>query len=75
MTERRAELSGLVNGRDTPANVATRARIVLWHADGLPKRRIAALAGVSRPTVDLWIGRYEADGVSGLVDVVASAAG
>lgn len=41
---------------------------MLWHADGSPKKQIAPLAGVSRPTVDLWISRYEADGVSGLID-------
>ena len=26
------------------------------------------LAGVSRPTVDLWLSRYETEGVDGLVD-------
>ena len=66
--ERRSELAALINSRDVAANVATRARIVLWHADGLTKARIVELAGVSRPTVDLWLGRYETDGVAGLVD-------
>jgi transposase len=66
--EERAELSALINSGDVPANVATRARIVLWHADGMAKKRIVTLAGVSRPTVDLWIRRYQADGVGGLVD-------
>jgi transposase len=37
--------------------VATRARIVLWRAEGRQKKEIAALAGVSRPTVDLWLAR------------------
>ncbi|MEX5637825.1 IS630 family transposase [Parafrankia sp. FMc2] len=64
----RAELSALINSRDVPANVGTRARIVLWHAENTPKARIAQLAGVSRPTVDLWLSRYERDGVAGLVD-------
>lgn len=27
------------------------------------------LAGVSRPTVDLWLARYQTDGMSGLLDV------
>ncbi|MDT3446283.1 MULTISPECIES: IS630 family transposase [unclassified Pseudofrankia] len=66
--EQRAELVALVNSRDVVANVATRVRIVLRHADGLAKRRIVELAGVSRPTVDLWLRRYETDGVAGLVD-------
>jgi transposase len=62
------ELRALTNDTVTPAFVATRARIVLWRAEGRPKKEIAALAGVSRPTVDLWLTRYEADGIGGLLD-------
>jgi transposase len=62
------ELRALTNDTVTPAFVATRARIVLWWAEGRPKKEIAALAGVSRPTVDLWLTRYEADGIGGLLD-------
>jgi len=47
--------------------VGTRARIVLWHAEGRRKKDIAVLAGVSRPTVDLWLGRYATDGAAGLL--------
>jgi transposase len=50
------------------ATVATRARIVLWHNEGRQKKDVAALAGVSRPTVDLWLGRYTAEGVTGLLE-------
>jgi transposase len=67
-SEKRAELQTLINDPGVPANVATRARIVLWHAEGRPKKGVVALAGVSWPTVNLWISRYEADGVGGLVD-------
>ena len=66
--DERVELLSLVNSRDLPANVATRARIVLWYAEGLPKKEVAALAGVSRPTVDLWISRYETEGIGGFID-------
>jgi transposase len=62
------ELRALTNDTVTPAFVATRARIVLWRAEGRPKKEIAALAGVSRPTVDLWLSRFAAEGVSGLLD-------
>jgi transposase len=62
------ELRVLVNAADTSAPVATRARIVLWRADGRQKKEIAAWAGVSRPTVDLWLKRYAADGIAGLLD-------
>src|SRR5918998_1884504 len=66
--DERQELRVLMNDMDTPAPVATRARIVLWRAEGRQKKEIAALAGVSRPTVDLWLKRYAADGIVGLLD-------
>jgi transposase len=66
--EQRTELRALTNSPDVAATVATRARIVLWHGEGRQKKDIAALAGVSRPTVDLWLGRYATEGVGGLLD-------
>jgi transposase len=63
-----AELRSVVNSSDVPARVGTRARIVLWRAEGRQKKDIAAWAGVSRPTVDLWLARYVADGIAGLLD-------
>jgi transposase len=62
------ELRALVNSPEVPATVATRARIVLWRAENRPKKEIAQLAGVSRPTVDLWLSRYAGDGMAGLLD-------
>jgi transposase len=64
----RDALRALVNDSATPASVATRARIVLWWAEGRTKKEIAALAGVSRPTVDLWLARHAAEGIAGLLD-------
>jgi transposase len=66
--EQRTELRALTNSPDVAATVATRARIVLWREDGRQKKDIAVLAGVSRPTVDLWLGRYGSEGVAGLLD-------
>jgi transposase len=66
--DRREALRALVNDSATPASMATRARIVLWRAEGRQKKEIAALAGVSRPTVDLWLARYVAEGIAGLLD-------
>ncbi|MFB9931842.1 helix-turn-helix domain-containing protein [Amycolatopsis halotolerans] len=63
-----AELRDLDNSPDVPATVGIRARIVLWRAEGRLKKEIADWAGVSRPTVDLWLTRYAADGVAGLMD-------
>jgi transposase len=48
--------------------VATRARIVLWCAENRQKREIAALAGVTRPTVNFWLSRYATEGVAGLLE-------
>ena len=64
----RAELQAVVKSGDVAALVATRARIVLWYAEGRVKKQIAALAGVSRPTVDLWLSRYQSEGLAGLMD-------
>lgn len=66
--EQRIELRALTNSADVAATVATRARIVLWHNEGRRKKDIAVLAGVSRPTVDLWLGRYAEEGAAGLLD-------
>jgi transposase len=62
------ELRDLTYRADVPATVGGRARIVLWYAENRLKKEIAALAGVSRPTVNLWLSRYESDGVAGLFD-------
>nr|WP_243715159.1 IS630 family transposase [Micromonospora sp. KC207] len=56
----------MINGTEVSAAVGTRARIVLWHAEGRRKKDIAVLAAVSRPTVDLWLGRYADEGAAGL---------
>src|SRR3979411_2092003 len=66
--DQRAELQAVGKSADVPAPVATRARVVLWRAEGRLKKQITELAGVSRPTVDLWLDRYEAEGLAGLID-------
>jgi len=66
--EQRSELRELVQGRDVPASITTRARIVLWKAEGRRRKDIAEWAGVSGPTVDRWLARFAEAGVSGLAD-------
>jgi transposase len=66
--DERAELRALMNSSDVAAMVATRARIVLWRAEGRAKKEVAGLAGVSRPTVDLWLSRYADAGIAGLFE-------
>jgi transposase len=63
----RKRLQQLVDKRTTPQRVVERARIVLSSAQGLSGAEICAEVAVSRPTVTLWLDRYEADGVEGLL--------
>jgi transposase len=65
--DERAELRAVVNSPDVSAMVATQAQIVLWCAEGRQKKDVAALAGMSQPTVDLWLSRYGAEGIAGLL--------
>ena len=51
----------------TPQRVARRSRIVLLAIDGMREQDIAAKVGVSRPTVRLWVSRFDKLGVEGLL--------
>ncbi|MET8212960.1 hypothetical protein ABZT51_44935 [Streptomyces sp. NPDC005373] len=50
--EQAAELRELANSREVSADIATRARIVLWSGEGRQRMDIAELLGVSLPTLD-----------------------
>ncbi|WP_245991464.1 IS630 family transposase [Streptomyces spongiicola] len=50
------------------ADVALRARIVLWAGEGRRRKDIAELAGVSARTMDRTRARYAENGVAGLVE-------
>ncbi len=63
----RRRLEELVSKRTTPQRLVERARIVLCSAEGISGLTICARVGVSRPTVTLWLDRYEADGVQALL--------
>jgi transposase len=67
--EQTAELWAVVNSRDVSAAIATRARIVLWMAEGKRRKDVGELAGVSLPTVDRWVQRYAAHGLAGLEEL------
>ncbi len=64
----RRTLEAWVHAQSTPQGVALRARIVLLAADGLSNRRTAQQAGVSRPTVLLWRGRFQEGGPDALTE-------
>jgi transposase len=60
------ELRAVATSRDVSGAIATRARIVLWTAEGRMRKDVGALGGVSLPTVDRWLVRYEKFGLTGL---------
>jgi transposase len=64
LTGSRSELRALTTSTEVSAAVGTRARIVLWYAEGRMKKDVAVLAGVSRPTVDLWLALYGLGGAA-----------
>src|SRR5438105_12042177 len=68
-SEHREVLEGWVQSGRTPQSIATRARIILKAAEGLPNRRIAAEAGASRPTVILWRKRFGEGGPQALTKI------
>jgi transposase len=63
------ELEKLVRSTTGPAGLAGRARVVLLASEGIANYEIAALVGMSRPTVNRWRARYAERGIAGLADV------
>lgn len=63
----RKALEALLRARTTPQRVVERANIVLASHAGLSGNQICERFGVSRPTVTLWLDRYEAEGLGALV--------
>jgi len=57
----------LARGRNTAQKVVLRAKIVLKLMEGVKKKHIAEQLGTSRPTVNLWIKRYERGGVEAIL--------
>ncbi|MBI5234782.1 MAG: helix-turn-helix domain-containing protein [Deltaproteobacteria bacterium] len=49
------------------ARAAFRLVIVLKRMEGLRKKQIAVALGTSRPTVNLWLKRYDEAGIDGLL--------
>jgi transposase/transposase-like protein len=68
----RTTLENWLRSPSMRSGLARRARIVLLAAEALSNTEIAQRVGVSRPTVLLWRGRYEAAGVGALDDLERS---
>lgn len=67
MEQTKAMLRKLIAGRNTAQKVVLRASIVLSHLEGMKKIEIARIHRTSRPTVDLWLQRFDEQGVAGLL--------
>jgi len=61
----RGRLDSLTRSSSVRAGLATRARIVLLAAEGVPNIEIAVRTGTTRPTVLKWRGRYGESGIDG----------
>lgn len=59
----RPRLERLARSRTAPRRVVERARIVLGSAEGMSGNALCSEVGVSRPTVTLWLDRYESAGL------------
>jgi transposase len=68
----RSRLEALTRSSSIRAGLASRARIVLLAAEGLPNAEIARRTGTSRPTVVDWRARYDAGGIAALEDLPRS---
>jgi transposase len=63
----RERLERWIRAATTPQRVVRRSRIVLLALDGLSATSVAARVGVSRPTVHLWIRRFNTAGPDALL--------
>src|SRR5215831_12330154 len=66
--EDRATLTRWTARHTTAQNLATRARIILRCATGIPNIAVARELGVTDQTVCKWRGRFVKNGVAGLLD-------
>jgi transposase len=60
-------LNKLISGRNTAQKVVMRAKIVLAEQAGHSKVKISKDLKVSRPTIDVWLKRYNEQGIAGLL--------
>jgi transposase len=64
--QERATLQAWARARSQPQRLVQRARIILMAAEGAESQQIAHLLRLSRPTVQLWRGRFLALRAAGL---------
>ncbi len=64
----RRELLNCLGLRSIPQSVALRAKIVLAASKGIGNKVLARQLGTSLPTVLLWRGRFQAEGLPGILE-------
>lgn len=65
--ENQQRLIRISRSGNAPQKVALRAKIILKVIAGVKKKQIAKELATSRPTVNLWIKRYQEGGIEGLL--------
>jgi transposase len=66
--EQRRELLQVIGLRSVPQSVALRVRIILSAAEGIGNKVLARQLSTSLPTVLLWRGRFQRDGLAGILE-------
>jgi putative transposase len=66
--EERERLTGFASSRSLPHALVSRARVVLWSAEGISNAEIAGRLNWSKATVGKWRQRFIEDRVQGLYD-------
>ena len=64
----RETLEQWLRSRTTPQRQVERAQILLGSAEGLSGYALSEHLGISRPTIQRWLDRYETHGIAGLED-------
>jgi len=64
--EQRRTIEAWIRARKTPQRIVLRSRICLLAAEGTSHNAIAKRLNTSRPTVLLWINRFQKKGITGL---------
>ena len=66
--EEAAELRRRVRASTVSVRDRWRSEIILLSAEGLTQQQIAERTGLSRLSVNRWVGRFARDGLAGLTD-------
>jgi putative transposase len=66
--DERLQLDSFAASRSLPHSLVSRARLVLWAAEGVPNQEIGSRLNWSKPTVGKWRQRFVEHRIAGLYD-------